>query len=56
MEYFYCYDKSLMKFLRYDSNLNFICCGKHPTTDNMFWLFKRSEELNVYMAKFNEKR
>lgn len=54
MEYFYCYDKPLMKYLRYDCDINFVCSGKHLTTDNIFWLFERTNELSLSIEKHNE--
>jgi hypothetical protein len=52
MDYFYCYDKSLMKHLRYDHNINFICCGLHPKTKIMFWQFMRTNELSIAMTEY----
>jgi hypothetical protein len=56
MEYFYCYDKSLMKHLRYDHNINFICCGLHPKTKIMFWQFVRESVLDQAIKGFTERQ
>jgi hypothetical protein len=53
MGYFYCYDKSLMKYLRYDRSVNFICSGLHPKLKNMFWLFPRTTELDEFISEYN---
>lgn len=53
MKYFYCYDKELMKYLRYEKDIQFICAALHHKTKDQFWLFERSDilysSLNIFL-------
>jgi hypothetical protein len=50
-KYFFCYDKSLAMFLRYDKGIEFITSGLHEHTKNKFYLFERTEELEEALAE-----
>ena len=54
MEYFYCYDKQLMKLLRYDYDMKFICCGRHIKTNDIFWQFESTPELHNIVKEFSK--
>jgi hypothetical protein len=54
VEFFYCYDSKLAKYLRYDREVKFICNAIHPKTNKMFWQFIRSDKLNEYISNFME--
>lgn len=55
MEYFYCYDKSLMKFLRYEYNFKFVCTGLHPKSKDQFWQFTSTPELHTAVKEFSNR-
>lgn len=44
-EFFFCYDKELAKYLRYEKGIGFITKALHTGTKSEFWLFYRDEEL-----------
>jgi hypothetical protein len=56
MNYFYCYDRELMKYLRYENNIQFICTALHQKTMDQFWLFERSDQLYASLNTFLEHR
>lgn len=43
--YFYCYDKQLVKYLRFDRNIQYNCTGLNVKTKDQFWQFDGSEKL-----------
>lgn len=44
-DFFFCYDKKVMKYLRYDKGIRFITSALHKETKAEFWLFPRTTEL-----------
>ncbi|WP_339227819.1 hypothetical protein NSQ77_19900 [Oceanobacillus sp. FSL K6-2867] len=44
--FFFCYDKKVMKYLKYDKGIGFITSAIHEKTGNKFWLFQITPELN----------
>lgn len=42
-DFFYCYDKNLMKFLRYEKGIKFNCTGMHLKTTDQFWQFNKED-------------
>lgn len=51
-KYFYIYDRSLAKHIRYNHNIEWICTGLHIKTKDQFWQFPKSEELYKVMVEF----
>jgi hypothetical protein len=45
-KYFFCYDKTLAMWLRYEKGITFITCANHINTGKMFYLFERTPELD----------
>lgn len=45
-EFFFCYDKELAKYLRYEKGIEFITRALHSETKSEFWLFYRDEKLD----------
>ncbi|WP_440603296.1 hypothetical protein [Bacillus sp. GB_SG_008] len=45
-DYFFCYSKQTMKFLKYDKGIPFITSAIHGRTGMKFWLFERIPELD----------
>jgi hypothetical protein len=41
--FFYCYDKDLMKFLRYEKGIEYNCTGLNTKTKDQFWQFNKSD-------------
>jgi hypothetical protein len=44
--YFFCYDKRLRDFLKYEKGIDYITEGRHLKTGMIFTLFERTEFLN----------
>lgn len=44
-DFFFCYDKKIMRYLRYDKGIQFITKALHTETKAEFWLFARTPEL-----------
>lgn len=44
-DFFFCYDKRTMKYLRYDKGIQFVTRALHAETKAEFWLFVRTAEL-----------
>lgn len=43
--FFYCYDRGMVKHLRYDKGIEFNCSGLNTKSKDQFWQFTRSEYL-----------
>lgn len=50
-DYFFCYDKLLMKYLRSNGH-KYITKAINPNTKNMFALFEVSDELNEAIQNY----
>ncbi|WP_369903111.1 hypothetical protein [Bacillus manliponensis] len=49
---FFCYDKRVAKYLRYEKNMEFI--AKAYTKEGIeFWLFNKTPELDKALKKYN---
>lgn len=44
--FFFCYDKRIMKYLRYDKGFKFITKAIHEKSGSPFWLFHITPELD----------
>ncbi|AQQ64328.1 MULTISPECIES: hypothetical protein [Bacillus] len=51
-KYFFCYSTNLQEFLRYEKYIRYICTARHMTSNKQFWLFERTEELNIALAEY----
>lgn len=54
--FFYVYDKAMVKHLRYDKGIEFNCTGLNPKTHDQFWQFTKSDELYQAVTVFMEQR
>lgn len=50
-DFFFCYDKKVMKYLRYEKEIGFITKALHPDTKATFWLFEKTSELQEALAE-----
>ncbi|MDE8562752.1 hypothetical protein PNH38_02505 [Anoxybacillus rupiensis] len=53
--YFFCYDKRLRDFLRYEKNIDYITEGRHLKTGMIFTLFERTEFLNQALQEWKNR-
>jgi hypothetical protein len=54
--FFYIYDKGLVKHLRYDKGINFNCTGLNVKSGDQFWQFTKTPELYTAVCDFMEQR
>lgn len=54
--FFYVYDKGLVKHLRYDKGIEFNCTGLNIKSKDQFWQFTKSEALYRVVTEFMEQR
>lgn len=52
-DFFFCYKKDLMKFLRYEKGLSYIVRALNPNNSNEYWMFERTSELNKALEEYN---
>ncbi|MCJ7986965.1 hypothetical protein MUB16_28490 [Priestia sp. OVL9] len=50
-DFFFCYDKKIMKYIRYDKGIKFIMKAIHSETKVEFWLFHKTEELEQVLSE-----
>lgn len=43
--YFFCYDRKVAEHLRYEHGIRYITSAKHISSDNIFYLFEKTPEL-----------
>lgn len=53
-EYFFCYDKQLADFLRYEKNITYITKAYADKTLKKFYLFHVSDELQQAIDEYRE--
>lgn len=53
-QFFFCYDKEVAKYLRYEKNIRFITTALHKETKAEFWLFHRDVELDKALQEINK--
>lgn len=53
-DFFWCYDKELANFLRYDKGITYITKARRFDTHVVYYQFLRTNELNQSLAEFNE--
>lgn len=54
--FFYVYDKGLVKHLRYDKGIEFNCTGLNIKSQDQFWQFTKSEVLYQAVTAFMQQR
>lgn len=54
--FFYVYDKGLVKHLRYDMKIEFNCTGLNVKSHDQFWQFSKSDELYQAVTAFMQQR
>lgn len=54
--FFYIYDKGLVKHLRYDKGIEFNCTGLNVHSKDQFWQFTNSNELYQAVTAFIQER
>ena len=53
-KYFFCYSTNLQEFLRYEKGIKYVHGARHLTTNRVFWLYERTEELKLALSEYNE--
>lgn len=53
-KYFFCYSDNLVKFLRYEKGIRYICTALNRITGNPFFLFERTTALNQGLAEYTK--
>jgi len=51
-EYFFCYNKTLAGYLRYDEGFEFITKARNPNTDSIVTIFEKTEELQEALDRY----
>ncbi|KOP64101.1 hypothetical protein AMS62_01715 [Bacillus sp. FJAT-18019] len=54
--FFYVYEKGLVKHLRYDKGIEFNCTGLNIKSKDQFWQFTKSEALYQAVTAFMQQR
>lgn len=54
-KYFFCYDKRLADFLRYEKNIEYITKAKSVKNGFIFYLFEKSENLQSAIDEWLKK-
>lgn len=52
-DFFFCYNRKMMLKLK-DRGFKFILCAKHEVSDNKFWMFERTPELDKAIGEISE--
>lgn len=52
--FYFCYSDKLLKFLRYEKDLKFLITARHIETNNQFWLFNRTQELEDALTEWSK--
>lgn len=51
--YYFCYNKKVMEYLRYEKGIKFITAAKQLYSDKVFYLFERNAELDEALEQLN---
>jgi hypothetical protein len=51
--YYFCYNKKVMEYLRYEKGIKFITAAKQIHSDKVFYLFERNTELDEALKQLN---
>lgn len=52
-QYFFCYSKRVMEYLRYEKGIKFITAAKQLNSDKVFYLFEQTSELSEALNQLN---
>lgn len=52
IETFFCYSRQLSEYLMYTKHLKCIAYGRNVSSNDLFWLFVRGENLNKALAEW----
>lgn len=52
-DFFFCYDRTLMLYLK-SRGFYFITCCRHEISNNKFWLFHKTKELENALSDKNK--
>ena len=55
-EFFYCYDKEMMRYLRYEKGFIYNCTGLNKNSMDQFWQFNSTDELRESVNEFLESK
>ena len=50
--FFFCYDANLSHYLKFDKGFNYITKAINPNSNKIFWLYWKSEQLNIAISEF----
>lgn len=53
-QFFFCYNRRLFKFLRFDRGIQYICTGLHEYSLDKFWCFLQSQELTDAINEYKQ--
>jgi hypothetical protein len=51
-KFFYCYSSLLNRYLHDECGYDYITKGIHPKTKGEFWMYERSDKLNISIDFF----
>lgn len=51
-DFFFAYNEELVNFLRYTKSIRYICVGRNIKSNDKFYQFHRTEELNRAVQEF----
>lgn len=52
-KYYFCYSRKQNEFLK-EKGFRFITGAKHITTNNIFWLYEGTDELNEALGEYRK--
>ncbi|WP_042346070.1 hypothetical protein [Bacillus massiliigorillae] len=53
-DFFFCYNRKVYNYLTKLKNIEYITIAKNPSTDNIFTLFMKSDELQKALDEYNK--
>lgn len=54
MDFFYCYNEELAKYLRFTKNISFITKARHVKTNKIFYLFMQTQQLTEAINTYKD--
>jgi hypothetical protein len=52
INYFFCYDSELSRYLKFEKGFSFITSALHPKSIRLFYLYKRDDKLNEAINEY----
>lgn len=49
--FFFCYNRQMMLYLK-SKGFSFILCAKHEVSDNKFWMFQKTPQLQKALDEY----